>query len=53
MKHLFNIVEDCYLFTIAYHFEYNDLEQRLINWDEKFSIYLTINIYLKVLEKIY
>ena len=21
------------------------------NWDEKFSIYLTINIYLKVLEK--
>ena len=23
------------------------------NWDEKFSIYLSINIYLKVLEKIY
>ena len=33
--------------------EYNDLKTEIDeNWDEKFSIYSTINIYLKVLEKI-
>ena len=32
--------------------EYTDLKRIDENWNEKFSIYLTINIYLKVLEKI-
>ena len=32
--------------------EYNDLKQIDENWDEKFNIYLTINIYLKALKRI-